>query len=160
MIFLEWAAVSLHIFSVIVWLGALCYQSAVLFPVMNAEGMSNSGLAGHLYRRFIPFIWLCLWSIGITGVIIVAHTTLKVYDQDSMVPVFPLIAKIVLFIAIIVISLRTRSAYYLHRKIIEKENDTSMNQEVEMYRRQIASLTRVNILFGITAVLVAVGMNR
>jgi uncharacterized membrane protein len=160
MIFLEWAAVSLHIFSVIVWLGALCYQSAVLFPVMNAEGMSDRGLAGHLHRRFIPFIWLCLWSIGITGVFIFAHTLFKVYDQDSMDALFPLIAKVVLFIAIFIISLRTRSAYYMHRKILEKENDISLNQEVEIYKRQIESLTRVNILFGIAAVLVAVGMSR
>jgi uncharacterized membrane protein len=155
--FLEWSTLSLHIFSVVVWLGALCYQSAVLFPVTKAEGVANSSLAIHLHRRFLPFIWLCLWSIGITGVLLFVLSSFKVYEEPAPVLTVSTIMKLALFTLIVLISLRVKAVYSMHRILIEKSERPESTDDVETYRKRIESMTRLNIMFGIMALLIAVG---
>ena len=79
--FLLWAARSLHIFGVVVWFGGLLYQAAVLFPVVTFEGKELSDLHRHFIRRFQPFVWMCVWTVLVTGVALTLFNPRFVFFQ-------------------------------------------------------------------------------
>lgn len=141
-----WAALSLHLFSVVIWLGSLCYMSAILIPVLEAEGKADSDLTDHFYRRGLPFLWLSMWSLGITGVALYVFTPEFFYGRNSEEWFTPVHAKIFLFGITIGLSLRLRSIYRRSRidGVIRKT----------VYHR-MARTIRIMIFFGISALLLA-----
>ncbi len=62
--FVLWATRSLHLFAVVVWIGGLLYQAVVVFQ--GKASLSDQQV--EQLRRFVPFIWMCVWTILITGI--------------------------------------------------------------------------------------------
>jgi uncharacterized membrane protein len=69
MTFLLWACRAMHLFGVIVWLGGLMFQSAVLGPIAHSEGERGNRVDRETARRFAGFIWMSAWTIAVTGLI-------------------------------------------------------------------------------------------
>ncbi len=143
-----WAALSLHIFSVVIWLGSLCFLSAILYPVLEVEKQSGSEVNEHLHRRLMPFLWLSLWTIGITGVALYIFLPDFIYGREFETWLIPVHGKIVLFIFIIIFSMRTNRIYAMYRK-------AKTNSERAQYLLIIARTIRITILIGIVTVLLA-----
>jgi len=141
-----WAALSLHIFSVIIWLGSLCFLSAILYPVLEVESQGDSGLVEHIHRRMMPFLWLSLWTLGITGIALYIFSPEFIYTREKIEWFTPVHGKVVLFIFIVIFSMRTRSLYMLYRGTKEKrvENLRAMGRAI-----------RITILFGILSMLLS-----
>jgi uncharacterized membrane protein len=150
--FLLWAALSLHLFSVVVWLGSLCFLSAAVYPVLAVENKSMSPFAAHLHRRGLPFVWLSVWSIGITGAALAVFSPLLLYDRTVALLWSPLGIKIILYTGILLLSLRLRTAYrgVYGAGITGDESGTHM----ATYKRLVKTI-RLNILLGIGALLMA-----
>ncbi len=144
--FMLWAALSLHIFSVIIWLGSLCFLSAILYPVLEVESQGDSGLVEHIHRRMMPFLWLSLWTLGITGIALYIFSPEFIYTREKIEWFTPVHGKVVLFIFIVIFSMRTRSLYMLYRGTKEKrvENLRAMGRAI-----------RITILFGILSMLLS-----
>ena len=79
--FLLWAARSLHIFGVVVWLGGLTYQSAVTLTAAKAEGAEFSPQTIHTLRRFVPFVWMLVWTVLVTGLTLMLFSTRFVFFE-------------------------------------------------------------------------------
>jgi putative copper export protein len=79
--FLLWAARSLHVFAVVAWLGGLTYQSAVTLTVAKAEGTEFSQQTIHMLRRFVPFVWMLMWTVLVTGVALMLFSTRYVFFE-------------------------------------------------------------------------------
>lgn len=141
-----WAALSLHIFSVVIWLGSLCFLSAILYPVLDVEKQSGSDLVQHFHRRLMPFLWLSLWTIGITGLALYIFTSGFLYPDDGREWLDPVHGKIVFFIFIVIFSMRTRNMYIRYRN---SEKDRSGHVQ------SMARMVRITILFGILSLLLA-----
>jgi uncharacterized membrane protein len=150
--FLLWAALSLHLFSVVVWLGSLSFMSATVYPVLDVENKSISPFAAHLHRRGLPFLWLSVWSIGITGVALAIFSPLLLYDRTVALLWSPLGIKVYLYSGIVLLSLRLRTAYrgVYGTGIAGDETGT----RVVTYKRLVKTI-RLNILLGIGALLLA-----
>jgi len=146
--FMLWAALSLHIFSVVIWLGSLCFLSAVLYPVLEVEKQSGSILAEHFHRRLMPFLWLCLWTIGITGVALYLFSPDFIYGRQYESLITPVHGKIVLFIFIVIFSMRTNRMYALYRRAEKDEKRT-------LHLGAMARTIRLTILLGIISLLLA-----
>lgn len=73
--FLLWATKSLHLFAVIVWLGGLLYQSVVVLPMARAGNLELSERAVPMLIRFLPFIWMAVWTTVITGLVLMLFST-------------------------------------------------------------------------------------
>lgn len=144
--FMLWAALSLHLFSVVVWLGSLCFLSAILYPVLEVEKQSDSDLAEHIHRRLMPFLWLSLWSMGITGTALYIFIPDFLYGRESVELLVPVHGKIVLFIVIVILSMRVRRVFALYR---------GRTAERQRYFRVMAHTIRITILFGILSLLFA-----
>jgi uncharacterized membrane protein len=65
--FMLWGVRSLHLFSVVVWFGGIMYQAVVIFPVAKDAQLGLRKDALQLLRRFLPFVWMCVWTILLTG---------------------------------------------------------------------------------------------
>jgi len=141
-----WAALSLHIFSVVIWLGSLCFLSAILYPVLEVEAQTGSNLAEHIHRRMMPFLWLSLWTIGITGVALYIFSPEFLYGREKIEWTTPVHGKVVLFIFIVIFSMRTRTLYALYRSSKEKRVG---------YLRNMARAIRITILLGILSLLLS-----
>ena len=59
----------MHIFAVIVWLGGLMFQNAVALPVVKFESQDANTAMRKVQHRFTAFIWMSVWTVCITGVI-------------------------------------------------------------------------------------------
>lgn len=66
--FLLWVCRSLHLFSVIVWLGGTLYQAVILLPARAGDesGLTDDDLAR--VRSFAPFVWTSIWTVLVTGI--------------------------------------------------------------------------------------------
>lgn len=144
--FMLWAALSLHIFSVVVWLGSLCFLSAILYPVLEVEKQSGSDLAEHIHRRLMPFLWLSLWTMGITGTALYIFIPDFLYGRESIELLVPVHGKIVTFIVIVILSMRVRTVFALYRGRPAGRSE---------YIRVMGRTVRVTILFGILSLLFA-----
>jgi len=146
--FMLWAALSLHIFSVIIWLGSLCFLSAILYPVFDVEKQSGSNLTIHLHRRLMPFLWLSLWSIGITGIALYIFSPEFLYGQEGRALADPVHIKIVFFVIIVIFSVQLKSRYTLYQHSDDGTQRTA-------HLRIMARTSRITILFGILSLLLA-----
>ena len=68
--FVLWACRAMHIFGVIVWLGGLMFQNAVAQPVVKFESVEAQSVMRKVQHRFTGFIWMSVWTVFITGVIL------------------------------------------------------------------------------------------
>ena len=59
----------MHIFSTVVWLGGLMFQSAVALPVMQFENEHARSAMRKVNQRFVSFVWMSVWTMLITGVL-------------------------------------------------------------------------------------------
>jgi uncharacterized membrane protein len=144
--FMLWAALSLHLFAVIVWLGSLCFMSAVLYPVIEVENQNDSRLTEHFHKRLMPFLWLSLWTIGITGAFLYIFSFGVLSGAGRLQVMIPVHGKIVIFIPIIVFSMRIRGLYARFR---------APGGIQVIHLRSIARTVRAAILFGIISLLLA-----
>ena len=69
--FMIWATRSMHVFSAVVWLGGLLYMGGILYPVFRYEELTTSLQYVRIERRFTGFVWMCVWTTAITGVLLV-----------------------------------------------------------------------------------------
>ena len=60
----------MHIFGVIVWLGGLMFQNAVVQPIVNFESPDVNAAMRKVFHRFTGFIWMSVWTVFVTGAIL------------------------------------------------------------------------------------------
>jgi uncharacterized membrane protein len=59
----------MHVFGVVVWLGGLMFQGAVAQPIMQFESVEAQEAMAKVHRRFIDFIWMSVWTVAVTGLL-------------------------------------------------------------------------------------------
>ncbi len=59
----------MHLFGVVVWLGGLMFHGSVFGPVAEAAGRGAMPVERDTARRFVGFIWMSVWTVAVTGAI-------------------------------------------------------------------------------------------
>ena len=103
--FLLWTVRSLHLFAIVVWIGGLLFQAAVVIPVARAEKTDVSSFTLHCHRRFIPFLWMSLWTVLVTGIALMLFNPRYVFFSYEDWWSFVLALKQVVFVGMAVVSL-------------------------------------------------------
>ena len=65
--FVLWACRVMHVVSTVVWVGGLIFLNAVLDPVLEHEKETRSPAALAVYKRFFGLVWMSLWTLLVTG---------------------------------------------------------------------------------------------
>ena len=145
----------MHIFGTIVWLGGLMFQSAVATPIAKFENEYVAAAMRKINKRFIAFVWMSVWTMFITGVLMMLLNPNFVWFQfDNRWSVL-LAWKQVIFVIMVVYAFGyARMLKYLDTP----SSNGGFNEKAELYKHRIEQFRKINILLGIVAMLLAAAM--
>jgi len=145
----------MHVFAVIVWLGGMMFQSAVVVPIAQHEGGIVKGFLNAVNHRFVGFIWMSVWTLAVTGIIMMLLNPnfiwLKFDNRWSIL----MASKIVIFILMVFYGFGyARMLEYLSRP----SSNGGYNELAELYKHRIEQFRRMSIMLGIAALLLAAAL--
>ncbi len=157
--FLLWVARSLHLFSVVVWLGGLMYQAVVTLPVARAEQNELDKYTLHILRRFIPFVWMCVWTILITGICLMLFNPrfilFEYHDRWSIV----LGLKQLMFFLLVFFSFGYARMFARLEESISSSTGNQVQADTSVYYQRLLQFGKINVGLGIAGVLITAAMN-
>ena len=153
--FMIWAARTMHMFSVVLWLGGLLYQTAVLLPSLGAE--SNERILEVLgqLKSFLPFIWMSLTTLFVTGICLMLFSPRFLIFEYADWWSLALGIKQALFLVITVVSFGfTR----MLTRAISSSETSGWSLQGTRYRDRVVQLSRMNVFLGVGALLLSASM--
>jgi putative copper export protein len=145
----------MHIFGMLIWLGGLMFQSAVIAPVMQFESSDAKPAMRKINKRFIGFIWMSVWTMLITGILMMLFNPRFVWfhydDRWSLL----LLLKQIIFVLMVFY------AFGYARMLTYLDNPTSnggFDSKATLYKQRVMQYRVISIFLGITALLLSAGM--
>ena len=153
--FVLWVCRVMHLFGVIVWLGGLMFQNAIIAPLVEYEGEHVNTAARKFNRRFIPYIWMCVWTILITGVIMMLLSPQFVWFQYTDRWSILLLAKQVIFALMVFYAFGyARMFTYLEAPA----SNGGYDEKAHLYGHRIKQFRKISIFLGIIGLLLTAAM--
>ena len=153
--FLLWSCRVLHIFAVVVWLGGLMFQNAIIHPIAEVEGRVVRATIGRMNKRFLSFIWMSVWTIGITGVCMMLFNKQFVWFQYSDRWSILLGLKQLIFVLIVFYAYGyARMLHYL----LSPSSNGGFDEKADIFSKRLHQFRTISIFLGIVALLLAAGM--
>lgn len=154
--FLLWATRSLHVFAIVVWLGGLMYQSAVTLAIARADGSELAYHTIHALGRFIPFVWMCVCTVLVTGLAMMLFSTRYVFlDYHDRWSVF-LLMKQAIFVIMAIFSLGFARMFGRVEEMVKQGGHPA--GDLMPYYRRMVQFGKINVGLGIASLLFAAGM--
>ena len=149
---------TLHVFSAAMWIGGLGFLGGVAGPVFKHFGAKGDELSLPIERRFIGFVWTSAWGVGLSGLLLMLLSDRFVWLDFSTPWRQLLIVKQVLFLGMVAASLAISAT------LKEQLNPRapSVGEELSDHDRLVwrkALLSRLNLICGITAMIIAAMMH-
>ena len=145
----------MHVFSVVVWLGGLMFQSAVAMPIVQLESEHAKSAMRKVNKRFIGFVWMSVWTMLITGVIMMLLSPKFIWFQYHDRWSILLGLKQLIFILMVLYAF----GYARMLKYLEAPSSNGgFNDKAELYRHRVTQFRKISIFLGITALLLAAAM--
>lgn len=146
-----WITRSLHLFGIIVWLGGLLFQAVVLMPGIRTEKAVAPGTLS-LLNRFVPFIWMSVWTIVVTGV------ALMLFDPRFIFFSFENRWSIILAIKEAVFLLMIFFSIGYGRMITRAADEVNVEGSSSPYLERALQFNRMNVGLGIVAIILAAAL--
>lgn len=68
--FVLWVCRVMHVISSVVWVGGLIFLNVVVNPVLEHDKGTRNPTAMAIHKRFFGFVWMSLWTLFVTGVLL------------------------------------------------------------------------------------------
>jgi uncharacterized membrane protein len=151
--FLLWVCRVMHVISAIVWIGGLIFVNAVMNPVVEQEKGTRGTLPMGIYRRFFGFIWMSLWTLLVTGVLLMlTDPQFRWFDYST--PWTKLLAiKELSFLLMAFFAWQSKKVFQQMERAVERQDDT-----YEGWHLGYLKLARRMIGVGFIAILSAAAM--
>jgi uncharacterized membrane protein len=143
----------MHLVSVVVWLGGLIFMNAMMSPVVEYHRAERSLVILDIQRRFLPFIWSSLWSLAVTGIILMLLSPRFLWFEYSTAWSQLLAAKQLVFLLWIFASWQTVKVFGRLRESEEGDSDV-----FEGWHLAFTKLLRRGIVLGLLGVAFASAM--
>ncbi len=151
--FVLWVCRVMHVISALVWMGGLIFVNAVMNPVLEHEKSTRGTLPMAIYRRFFGFIWMSLWTLLATGILL-AVTSPQFRWFDYSTPWTKLLAiKELAFLLMAFFAWQSKKVFQQMERAADRQDDT-----YEGWRLGYLKLARRTIGVGIIAILSAAAM--
>jgi uncharacterized membrane protein len=146
----------MHVFAVVTWLGGLMFQNAVVQPVVQFEGEGARVAMRKVNKRFIGFIWMSVWTILVTGVIMMLASPRFLWFQYNDRWSILLGCKQATFVLMIVYAFgHARMLAYLDAP----SSNGGFSDKAELYRHRVNQFRKMSVFLGIVALLLSAGMS-
>jgi putative copper export protein len=109
--YIYWAALYMHLFSAVAWLGGILFLTGVSRPIVEYYGTEAINLSQRIKIRFLGFTWMLLWTVLVTGIIILLWSTRFIFFDFSTLWRVLAHIKIILFLVLASLSLTLRTSY-------------------------------------------------
>jgi uncharacterized membrane protein len=156
--FMIWATRSVHLFSAVVWIGGLLYLGGVLYPVFRHAGLTQSPVMVQIERRFLGFVWMGIWSLAITGVLLMLFSQRFQFGVLETPGEYLLLLKQVLFLGMIGVAIASGNSVRKMESIMVLASATDLEKQLLAQHERILLRRRVNILPGIGMLLISARM--
>ncbi len=145
----------MHLFGVIVWLGGFMFQAAVVSPVLHQDGETVRRLRREIAGRFTGFIWMSVWTVGVTGVIMMLLNPRFLWfsytDRWSVL----LAWKEGVFVLMVIYAFAyTRMVRYLDAP----SSNGGFDEKAELYRIRVRQFRTISIALGLLALFLGTAM--
>jgi uncharacterized membrane protein len=145
----------MHVFAVVVWLGGLMFQNAVVQPIVQFEGEAAKAAMRKVYKRFTAFVWMSVWTMFITGVIMMLASPRFIWFQYNDSWSILLACKQVTFILMVVYAFgHARMLAYLEAP----SSNGGFSDKAELYRHRVNQFRKMSVFLGIVGLLLSAGM--
>lgn len=149
--FMIWMTRGLHLFAVIVWLGGLLFQAVIFAPGIRSGKLPASETVTLLFR-FVPFIWMSVWTVVITGV------ALMLFDPRFIFFSFESKWSIILAIKETIFLLMVFFSIGYGRMMSRASEETEREGGSTPYVERAFQFNRINVGLGIVAIVLAAGL--
>ena len=145
----------MHVLSAIVWVGGLIFQGAVAGPIIQQKGEQTRSAMRDVSRRFVGFIWMSVWTLLVTGVIMMLLDPrifwFRYQDRWSILLGFK---QLVFLLMVLYAFGYARMLSYLDRP----SSNGGFNERAEIFRHRVEQFRKISIFLGLLAVLLAAAM--
>ena len=145
----------MHVFGVIVWLGGLMFQNAIAMPVIQSESDQAKSAMRKVNKRFVNFVWMSVWTIFITGIIMMLlNSNFFWFQYDNQWSILLLCKQIVFVLMVLYAFGYARMLSYLDAPA----SNGGFSDKAELYRHRISQFRKMSIFLGIVGLLLAAAM--
>jgi uncharacterized membrane protein len=109
--FVYWAALFVHLFGAVAWLGGILFLTGVARPIFEYFGAETFDVSYRLKVRFLGFTWMLVWTVLVTGVILILWSTRFIFFDFADTWRVLAHLKILLFLILFVLNLALRTSY-------------------------------------------------
>ena len=106
-----WAALYMHLFSAVAWLGGILFLTGVSRPIFEYYGKEQYILQQQLKERFLGFSWMLAITTAVTGVVVILWSTRFLFFNFSTLWLVLAHLKILGFLILTVLTFMLRSSY-------------------------------------------------
>lgn len=134
--YIYWAALYTHLFGAVAWLGGILFLTGVTRPIFEYYGADAYEFQQRIKIRFLGFTWMMLWTVVVTGVIVLLWSTRFIFFDFSTLWLVLAHVKIFLFLILAGLSLMLRSSYReIENARSEKEGSEDLSpREIILWR--------------------------
>ena len=126
--YIYWASLYTHLFGTVAWLGGILFLTGVTRPIFEYFGADAFDISHRIKVRFLGFTWMLLWTVVVTGVIVLLWSTRFIFFDFSSLWLVLAHVKIVLFFILAGLSLMLRSSYKeIESARFEKEGEEDLS---------------------------------
>jgi uncharacterized membrane protein len=159
--YIYWAALLLHLFGAIAWIGGILFLTGVSRPIFEYYPNETFEHALKIKVRFLGFTWMLVWTVLITGAVILLWSTRFIFFDFSTLWGALVHIKILLFLILVIISKMLGSSYKeLESARAEKEGEEDLSpREIILWRVRMLEQFEVWIGIGIIVIVTLMQLN-
>lgn len=150
--FMIWAVRVSHLFAVVVWLGSLLYQAAVILPLWTPGDRTRTEVVRMFLGRSLPYLWMGLTTALITGICLMLFSTRFVFFRYDDWWSIALGLKQVLFLLMAIFTIGLI-------RLVQAFSELRESDQEDLLRIRILQFNRSSVLLGIMTLLLAASMN-
>jgi len=134
--YIYWASLYMHLFGAVAWLGGILFLTGVTRPIFEYYGADAYDLAHRIKVRFLGFTWMLVWTVLVTGIIVLLWSTKFIFFDFSTLWLVLAHTKIALFLILASLSLMLRTSYKeIEQARSEKDGSEDLSpREIFMWR--------------------------
>ena len=150
-----WATLSVHIFSATVWIGGLLYIGGVLYPVFRYQKMTTSHVYVAIERRFMGFVWMSIWTMAITGALLMLSSQKFVFGRFEGVWDYLFLLKQILYLMMILAAMSSAGIVKKMEAILENAARAHVENMLMIEHQRMLLRNRLSIVLGLLVVLIS-----
>ncbi len=132
------------------------YQAVVIFPVAKDAQHEFGKDTLHLLQGFLPFVWMCVWTVLLTGVALMLFNPRFIFfDYNDRWSIILGLKQLVFLLMVFFSFGYARMLASLNRVLIDEGQKQPPGQAVGPYYRRMLQFSRINVVLGIIAILLA-----